>query len=309
MCDELRWVINLMVSDIPRIISSGMSERRLHVFTDAALENCNSEGSLGMTAVYVDQGSVKEKFFFSSTVREQVMSEWQQRTKKIISTLELFAAVLALELLSKSFKNVRVFLFIDNEPSRASLISMKSSVEFHNYLLRRLIGIVQQARLYVWTARVPSSSNPADKPSRKVIKHLLKEGFKRLDVDWRRKVHLTREPKISCYQVLVTLVRPQCFHFCSTCVCVLCSPTCRIKWGICRCTLLCECFARQPFCLYVDVSAVRGVARWSPPFIKKGLFKALCFSTGKEGLKQECFDTSVIALCFKGECRMNMYDM
>lgn len=219
MCDELRWVINLMVSDIPRIISSGMSERRLHVFTDAALENCNSEGSLGMTAVYVDQGSVKEKFFFSSTVREQVMSEWQQRTKKIISTLELFAAVLALELMSKSFKNVRVFPFIDNEASRASLISMKSSVEFHNYLLRRLIGIVQQARLYVWTARVPSSSDPADKPSRKAIKHLLKEGFKRLDVDWRRKVHFTHEPKISCYQVLVTLVRPQCFHLCSTCLC------------------------------------------------------------------------------------------
>lgn len=47
----------------------------------------------------------------------------------------------------------------------------------------------------------------------------------------------------------------------------------------------------------------------APPFIKEGLFKALSFSTGKEGLKQECFDTSVIALCFKGECRMNMYDV
>ena len=47
----------------------------------------------------------------------------------------------------------------------------------------------------------------------------------------------------------------------------------------------------------------------APPFIKKGLFKALGFSTGKEGLKQECFDTCVIALCFKRECRMNMYDM
>ena len=215
MITELRWIINLMTNDIPRIISSGMAERRLYVFTDAALENCDSEGSLGMTAMYVNRRSVEERFFFSTGVPGGVMMEWQQRTKKIISTLELFAAVLALEMLSDSFRNLRVFLFVDNEASRASLISMKSSVSFHNFLLRQLVGIVQNAGLYVWTARVPSSSNPADKPSRKVINHLLKEGFKRLDVDWRRKTHLTSGQKIVCYQVLVTLLTAfSCFDSC-----------------------------------------------------------------------------------------------
>ena len=56
----------------------------------------------------------------------------------MISTAELYAAICAVELLASKLSELRVFVFVDNEAARASLISMHSMILLHNELFKRL---------------------------------------------------------------------------------------------------------------------------------------------------------------------------
>lgn len=51
-------------------------------------------------------------------------------------TLELWAAVAGIHLLSEVLPGMRTFLFVDNESARASLISLSSSIASHGDMLR-----------------------------------------------------------------------------------------------------------------------------------------------------------------------------
>ncbi len=103
----------------------------------------------------------------------------------MIAGLELLAGVLALYLLGKIHDMCRTFFFVDNEAARASLISMNSSVLSHRKLLRFIGSFAAKHSTFTWIARVPSSSNPADEPSRMKIDHLTQSGFVRMEIPWR----------------------------------------------------------------------------------------------------------------------------
>ena len=87
-------------------------------------------------------------------------------------------------MLSNSIKQERIFLFVDNESARSSLISMYSPLEAHNNLLRRFQRVVTSAGLFVWTARAPSASNIADAPLRAVVQPLIQSGSHRVPIRW-----------------------------------------------------------------------------------------------------------------------------
>ena len=44
-------------------------------------------------------------------------------------------------------------------------------------MLRNVSQLIQLSGFYLWTARVPSSSNPADDPLRSYFEHLIAGGF------------------------------------------------------------------------------------------------------------------------------------
>ena len=79
------------------------------------------------------------------------------RTPKIISTLELRAAVAGVYLLGSIFLVLRTFACVDNETARASMISFASSVDSHACMLRFLSKVVQLNSVFLWAARVPSA--------------------------------------------------------------------------------------------------------------------------------------------------------
>lgn len=91
---------------------------------------------------YICDGVVRQKFFFSDIVPEWLLRIWQCHTPKIIATLELMAAVMAIHLPEGRYNNIRVMLFVGNEAARASLISLKSSLETHRCLLRNVSSAV-----------------------------------------------------------------------------------------------------------------------------------------------------------------------
>eukprot|EP00438_Fugacium_kawagutii_P014263 Skav215748 [mRNA] locus=scaffold106:161897:165124:+ [translate_table: standard] len=156
---ELNWAKWFINQDQPRILHSGMSLRRAVIFTDASLEDDGSNAGIGMVAFVHDGKGSLLRFFFSEKVPANILASWQSRTKKIIATLELFAAVVACEVLADFVQDKRVFLFIDNEAARASLIAMYSSVLLHNVFLKKLSMVSQKRNLFMWIARVPSASN------------------------------------------------------------------------------------------------------------------------------------------------------
>jgi hypothetical protein len=212
MRHELLWIRDFMTEDIPRKLLSGMADYKLCIFTDASLEGSDSHAGVGMVALCVCGGQIQQKFFFSDVVPAWILSLLQCRTPKIISTLELLSAVMAIHLLEDKFQNIRVMLFVDNEAARASLISLKSSLEIHQCLLRNVSLAVRRSGLYLWTARVPSSSNPSDEPSRELVDKLLNAGFCRLSVSWNLAHVLTSEKKCICLLLMLIPV-------CSRCAC------------------------------------------------------------------------------------------
>ena len=113
-----------------------------------------------------------------------VLRGWQTKTPKIMSTLELWVAVAGVYLLALRFPALRTFAFVDNEAARASMISFAGSAGTHACMLRFLSKVVQLHSVFLWTARVPSASNPADRPSREKPIGMEAEGFVRLMVPW-----------------------------------------------------------------------------------------------------------------------------
>lgn len=105
-------------------------------------------------------------------------------TPKVIAGLELLAAVMAVDIPKDFLIARRAFLFIDNEAARASLISMWSPIFTHARMLRHLWDLVRSKSIFMWTSRVPSLSNVADKPSRFEIVQLVEAGFNRMRPKW-----------------------------------------------------------------------------------------------------------------------------
>ena len=181
---ELQWAKEFMVSNKPRTLRVDMATKRILLFTDASLERDDAQGVIGMVAYVMSGDEVEQKYYFSEEVPQGLMRAWQERTPKIIATLELFAAVVAMSLLAPRHPMTRVFCFVDNEAARATLISFTSPILAHNALLRNLSTLIIEHSLFTWVARVPSKSNPADDPSRLVTQHLTDSGFTLLPVDW-----------------------------------------------------------------------------------------------------------------------------
>ena len=95
---------------------------------------------------------------------------------QIIGQVEILPVVVAKEIWSKEISSRKVIYFIDNDSARLALIKGYSPV------LQSLKLIMQAAKFDAsnmsasWYARVPTSSNPADAPSRMCAVELHKKG-------------------------------------------------------------------------------------------------------------------------------------
>ena len=171
----------------PRMLMCGDDQLRLIIFTDASLERADSVAGVGMAALLLQGQVVKRRFFFSDVVPPHILETWQNRTKKIVRAVESFAAVCAVEVMTKDLSAIRTFPFIDNEAARAALIAMYSPITLHAQMLKDLNSIVMSRSLYMWTARVPSAANPADGPSRNMVPQNMKQSGAELKIPWSLK--------------------------------------------------------------------------------------------------------------------------
>lgn len=116
---ELKWAQNFIEDDRPRILKVDQSRVKVVVFTDACLEDNDTSAGVGMVALVCQDGRVVKRYFFSERVPSEVFGRLQKNTPKVISGLELMAAVMAVILMKDHLVARRAFIFVDNEAARA----------------------------------------------------------------------------------------------------------------------------------------------------------------------------------------------
>ena len=144
------------------------------IFTDGAVEP--SEVGTQMLAsvggiLYNGEGVAEA--FFSEKVPQLVLDMFLQHSSHPIFEVELLAVLVAAHTWGQAIANTYAVFYIDNEAAKSALMKSHSSVLFGNVITTCFAQIEFEQNLKVWFGKVPSYSNPSDKPSRFEIQQLL----------------------------------------------------------------------------------------------------------------------------------------
>ena len=153
-----------LCSGRPRLFLADAVEKPALLFTDGALEYDDGAplGTIGAVLLMPD-GMVET---FGVEVPDAVLDMWRRDGKThVIGLIELYACVTAMLHWRKCFSMRRLIAFVDNWPALDVLVKGTSlQVEWRKLLL--LLEDPCEDASMLWVARVPSSSNIADHPSR-----------------------------------------------------------------------------------------------------------------------------------------------
>ena len=139
------------------------------LFTDGALEyDKGGKPYASIGGVLVTRKG--EVYCFGCDVPEQLLGTWQTDGRvHVIGLVELYAAITGLNTWRNMLCNERVLLFTDSWPAFDAIVKGTASVKEWRNLLLDLEKIDDEFPTFLWAARVPSASNPADPPSRRNI--------------------------------------------------------------------------------------------------------------------------------------------
>ena len=176
---ELDWMIQFLGSAISRQLVARDTRPPVVVMTDAALEERETHAGLGAVLLGANAAPIR---YIAETIPVEVLLAFQRDTEHVINGLELLAVYLVRRLWKEQMIHRRIFVFIDNEAARFSLLRMHSDAYALQRVLRRFAAIQADTPAYIWYARVPSSANAADAPSRGVLDSLQRAGASRTQV-------------------------------------------------------------------------------------------------------------------------------
>eukprot|EP00438_Fugacium_kawagutii_P019704 Skav203546 [mRNA] locus=scaffold220:186544:187563:+ [translate_table: standard] len=162
LCRYARAIITYLG---PRTHNANDANSPILVFTDGAFDDENASAG----AVVVD-ASTGEGIGFDVEVPGQLLAKWLEHADQVISQIELWAFVAVKWHVRHSWKNRRVIAWIDNEAARISLIKSSSHSPSMAAMCQVSCDMEVKHPLMLWVERVPSHSNPADKPSRNQVK-------------------------------------------------------------------------------------------------------------------------------------------
>ena len=157
----------------PRLLELDVVRPPINVFTDAALEEVEGAGA---AAVLMDpeDGAL---LVLAGAIREEVVKRWQVQVggKQVICQAELLPLLAAQHTWRDRLKGRRV-IFVYNDAAKDGLIRRYSPSEASHELIEAFWLMEAELASLAWVERVPSKSNPADDPSRGVLRRLLAAG-------------------------------------------------------------------------------------------------------------------------------------
>ena len=154
------------------------------VFTDGACEGPegNKVGSIG--GVLIDPLGVLTQFF-GGEVPTDLMSQLLKRSKNPIYELEVMPVLVAVWLWGQQLRNSQVCWYLDNEASRSAYLKAYGATEVADGLVAAFTEAEMALQIKSWFARVPSSSNVADAPSRGEDSKLRDRGAAKVTIRWQ----------------------------------------------------------------------------------------------------------------------------
>lgn len=151
-------------ANIPKRFKVSNPDKPVVVFTDGSYEADDPSGPAKVGGVLLDGEMVKA---FGALVPDEVLSGWKSAGKvHLIGQVELYGVMVARDLWKAILHGRRVFMFVDNWGVLDSLIPGRSKERTWREMLVKMERIDAEYPSYIWYARVPSSSNVADPPSR-----------------------------------------------------------------------------------------------------------------------------------------------
>lgn len=161
--EALDWLSDFLPKVRPRRVDCSSQQRPLLVFTDGAVEG----DVVTMGAVLFDPHCGKVHWF-GEAVEPKLVKEWRLYipSGKVIGQAELLPVLLARQTWANQLAGKKVHFFVDNEAARFGLIKGFSDSPPSRAILNAIASLPPPFPAATWVSRVPSSSNPADLPSR-----------------------------------------------------------------------------------------------------------------------------------------------
>ena len=162
----LEDIRSLISARMPRTLKCGGETRPILVFTDGA---CEGEDRRDVTigAVIIDVADPTKAVMWGGVVPQSLVHRWKQDGRvQTIGQAELLPTIMVRSHHEAMLRHRRVIFFIDNDSARQALIRGFSPSKSSNDIIRLMVLSEKQHQVWLWYTRVPSSSNPADQPSR-----------------------------------------------------------------------------------------------------------------------------------------------
>ncbi|CAE7475642.1 unnamed protein product [Symbiodinium sp. CCMP2592] len=172
--DALTYLRDRALESPPVQLTPDIKET-FYVFTDGSLEG----EVAGVGGILYDPLG-KPLSFFAASLPLDALNRLKETSSHPIYEIELLAIWAALKLWMNRLTRCLVVVYLDNEAAKGALVSGKSSTLPGQSIVSSVLDLEDSARIRPWYGRVPTSSNPADEPSRSVFGHLLREGVQRL---------------------------------------------------------------------------------------------------------------------------------
>ena len=138
----------------------------LYIFTDASFSPESSDWPGGLGGVLVDHvGNYISAFSFQLRPSDLTLLGYPAKST-VIFEAEMLALLVALVLWKKHLRNHPVVMYVDNNSTRDVCISGSARTSPGKELIEKILKLEDELSLIAWYARVPSSSNIADGPSR-----------------------------------------------------------------------------------------------------------------------------------------------
>ena len=164
-CDAIELLRAKLSCGRPRSLRVSMKKRPVLIFTDGSLEYEDGKpiAKIGGVCITPNATSV-----FGATVPESLMRAWSEDGAKehVIGLVELYGVLVALNTWNDLICNERILIFVDNWPVVDALVKGTSSQATWRDMLMVFEKLDEKQQSLHWVGRVPSSSNPADPPSR-----------------------------------------------------------------------------------------------------------------------------------------------
>ena len=166
--DTCRQAFEILLARIsagqPKRFLGDEPDKPVLIFTDGAVEPSRDGGVDATVGGVIIADGITE--VFGSKVDPQVLKEWLVELIHPVGLPELYGIAVAFALWRPLLLGRRVIVFCDNWTAIDVYIKGSSPLRFWRQLLLTLERLDQGSGSLVWMARVPSSSNVADPPSR-----------------------------------------------------------------------------------------------------------------------------------------------